>query len=263
MAERATFNELAFNQYATGDFGHRVYTDTGLPAAGAVRAWWCCTLHGLRCFPDVQTSAFRQRNNGLSYELPIDARLEMAAVSATAESSLAQDGTVRIKITKAGTEPGSLRIRKPEWSEGLTIRLNGSPANFPVEAGYAGTERIWSAGEELEVKYAMKLSSVPAGENRVAYSFGPWLLGAPASENLAYFNEMTTENKLVRGKEQARPTSAHSSGPFSVPIAATSCRYIAAEFPDQAATVELRAIAEQTGQPTTSWELRFLTGKPS
>ena len=67
-----------------------------------------------------------------------------------------------------------------------------------------GIERIWSAGDVVEVKYAMKLRSEPAGENRVAYSFGPWLLGAPASENLAYFNEMTTENKLVRGKEEAR-----------------------------------------------------------
>ena len=105
MAERATFNELAFNQYATGDFGHRVYTDTGLPAAGAVRAWWCCTLHGLRCFPDVQTSVFRQRKDGLSYELPLDGRIETAALSATAESSLAQNGTVRITITGAGSSP--------------------------------------------------------------------------------------------------------------------------------------------------------------
>lgn len=259
MAERATFNELAFNHYATGDFGHRVYTYTGLPAAGAVRAWWCCTLHGLRCFPDVQTSVFRQRKDGLSYELPIDGRIETAALSAAAESSLAQDGMVRIKITKAGDGMASLSIRVPEWAEGSAIRLNGSLANFPAEGGYVGIERTWSRGDVIGVKYAMKLRSAPAGENRVAYSFGPWLLGAPASENLAYFNEMTTENKLVRGKEEARPPSEHSLRPFSVPVAATTCRYIAAEFPDQAATVELRAIAEQTGQPTTSWELRFLT----
>ena len=108
MAERATFNELAFNQYATGDFGHRVYTDTGLPAAGAVRAWWCCTLHGLRCFPDVQTSVFRADNGGLHYDLPIDGRIETLTLSAVAESSLAQNGIVRIR-SQSGRRAGFAR----------------------------------------------------------------------------------------------------------------------------------------------------------
>jgi len=43
-----------------------------------------------------------------------------------------------------------------------------------------------------------------------------------------------------------------------VPVAATRFGYIPAEFPDQPGTVTLRALAEQTGQPTTSWEIRFL-----
>jgi DUF1680 family protein len=259
MAERAAFNELAFNQYASGDFGHRVYTDTGLPAAGAVRAWWCCTLHGLRCFPDLQASVFRVREDGLSYELPIDGQIETAALSAEAESSLARDGIARIRITKAGAEAGSLRIRIPEWAQGLAVRVNGSLANFAADSGYAGAAQIWRAGDVIEIKYAMTLRSTPSGENRISYSYGPWLLGAPASENLAYFNEMTTENKIVRGKEITREAGQHSSHAFSVQIAATGCPYVAAEFPDQPATVELRAIAEQTGQPTTSWEVRFLT----
>jgi len=258
MAERAVFNELAFNQYPTGDFGHRVYTDTGLPAAGAVRAWWCCTLHGLRCFPDVQASAFRNRNNGLDYDLPIDGRMETPALSATAESLLAENGTVRIKVTGAGNAPASLRIRIPEWADELAIRLNGSMGNFSPENGFAGIERTWATGDVVEVKYAMKLRSTPSGENRVSYSYGPWLLGAAASDNPAYFNEMQTANKLISGSEEAA-TARRPARPFAVPVAATSLRYVPAEYPDQPATVALRAIAEQAGQPTTSWELRFLT----
>ena len=73
-AERAVFNELRFNQFATGDFGHRVYTDTGLPGDGSARAWWCCTLHGLRAFPDIQGSVFRATKEGLWYDLPLDGR---------------------------------------------------------------------------------------------------------------------------------------------------------------------------------------------
>jgi hypothetical protein len=46
---------------------------------------------------------------------------------------------------------------------------------------------------------------------------------------------------------------------FAVPIARTAAHYIPAEFPDQPGIVTLHPIAEQTGQPSTSWELRFLT----
>jgi DUF1680 family protein len=68
MAERTTFNEFALNQFASGDFGHRVLTETGLTADGAARAWWCCTLHGLRCFPDIHSAAFRSKSDALFYE---------------------------------------------------------------------------------------------------------------------------------------------------------------------------------------------------
>ncbi|MFZ0747393.1 MAG: beta-L-arabinofuranosidase domain-containing protein, partial [Terracidiphilus sp.] len=180
MAERAVFNELAFNQFSTGDFGHRVFTETGLPAAGAVRAWWCCTLHGLRCFPDVQTSAFRILNKGLYYDLPIDGRMETAALSAVAESSLARNGTVQITITAAGNAPATLAIRKPGWAESVNIALKGPGRLLPLENGYAGAERTWAAGDVIEAKYNMKLNSEPSGNNRVAYSYGPWLLGVAA-----------------------------------------------------------------------------------
>jgi DUF1680 family protein len=259
MAERAVFNELAFNQFATGDFGHRLYSETGLPATGAVRAWWCCTLHGLRCFPDVHGSAFRWQDGGLWFDLPVDSRIETATLSAVSESSLAEDGTIRITITSADNSPASLHIRKPEWTSGVDIRLKGAAREFPSAEGYLRIERIWAAGDVIEVKYAMQLRSASSGDNRVAYTFGPWLLGAPASDNSAYFNELTVKNKLIPGSEQGLPAAKQPARPFTVPIAATEIGYIPAEYPDQPGKVKLRAVSEQSGQATTAWELRFLT----
>ena len=258
MAERAVFNELAFNQYASGDLGHRVFTDTGLPAAGAVRAWWC-TLHGLRCFPDVQSSAFRVNNGALWFDLPVDSAIESASLSAIAESTLAQDGSVRITIRAAKEAPATVNMRKPEWAEKVEIRLNGHAQEVLLENGYVAVERQWAAGDIVEIEYGMRLRSIPAGNNRVAYSFGPWLLGAPASQNPTYFNELTTANRLLAATEKGALIPPQPAHPFSVPVAANSFRYAPAEYPDQPATVVLRAIAEQSGQDTTSWELRFLT----
>ncbi len=263
LAERAIFNELAFNQFATGDFGHRLYSETGLPEEGAVRAWWCCTLHGLRCFPDIHTSAFRWQDGGLWFDLPVDSRIKTETFSAASESSLSRNGTIRIKVLATGKSPASIHVRKPEWSREVQIRFNGSVREFPLRDGFVDIERTWTAGDVMEVKYEMQLRAAPSGENRVAYTYGPWLLGAPAADNPEYFNELTVNNQLIPDTVRRLPTAKQPTGPFTVPIAATVVGYISAEFQDQPGTVVLRAVAEQTGQATTAWELRFLTRKES
>jgi len=256
-AERAIFNELSFNQFATGDFGHRVFTDTGFTAAGAARAWWCCSLHGLRTFPDIHASVFRGQPAGISYDLPLDASIHTPSLSAQAESTLAEDGKVRITITAAAAQPASLSIRKPQWAANPTVTLNGAIVNGYLDDSYIRIQRQWSPGDVVTVQYPMQLTTQPAGPDRIAYTYGPWLLGAPAADNPAYFNELTAGNRLRQGREAA--TQSQPARPFTVPIAATVIPCLPAEFPDQPGTVTLRAIAEQAGLPTTSWELRFLT----
>ena len=265
MAERTIFNELAFNQYATGDFGHRVYTETGLPADGAVRAWWCCTLHGLRVFPDIQGSAFRSHKGGVSFDLPIDGQIETASLSAKSESMLAHNGTIRITVLKADSAQTPILIRKPGWAENLEIQVNDTAADSTEEGAYRRIQRSWQSGDVLSVRYRMSLRPAPAANDRTAFSFGPWLLGAPASENPAYFNELTLENRLIDSSVSAdpKPAANASLSAFAVPLAATASSFIPAEYHDQPGTVTLRPIAEQTGQPSTSWELRFLTQSKS
>jgi len=263
MAERAAFNELAMNQFSTGDFGHRVLTDNGIAGDGAARAWWCCTLHGLRYFPDFQSSAFRADGEALCYDVPIDSDLAKAHVgsailAATAASSLARDAAVRLTITSASETLASLCVRRPEWAETLNVRINGKPCPSTSEGGYTRMHRKWRTGDVVTVNYAMSLESRPGGRKRVTFSHGPWLLGAPASANATYFNELTAENKLAVAKD---PTLAPSpTRPFTVPIAARTFPYAPAEFPNQPCTVTLRAVAEQTAEPPTQWELRFRSG---
>ena len=58
------------NQFATGDFGHGILSKNGIPETVNVRAWWCCTLHGLRAFSDLQNSAFRVSGNEAFFDFP-------------------------------------------------------------------------------------------------------------------------------------------------------------------------------------------------
>lgn len=261
MAERTLFNELSLNQFATGDFGHRVLTETGISGDGAARAWWCCTLHGLRYFPDAQSSAFRNEDSALSYDIPVDCHIvsRNAGMSAVASSSLARDGSVRITIQHAADAEESLRIRRPGWADSLTIRVNGSAADFNLAGGYAELHRRWQAGDVVTAHYGMSLKTISGDHNRTAFTFGPWLLGAPSADDPVYFNELTVENRLNLANDQAVSEKSTPNRAFTVPIAARTIRYTPAEFPDQKLRVTLRAVAEQTGIPTTAWEIRFLT----
>jgi DUF1680 family protein len=111
------------------------------------------------------------------FDLPVDSRMETATLSASATSSLAHDGTVKITISSAGEAPTSLRIRKPEWAQKLDLQLNGSAVQATAESGYSDIHRRWQSGDVLTVQYGMQLRSEPSGKGRMAYSYGPWLLG--------------------------------------------------------------------------------------
>lgn len=255
MAERAMLNELAFNQFQTGDFGHRVYTGTGLPAAGAVRAWWCCTLHGMRCFPAMAQSAFQLKGDRVRFDFPIDGFIQTPQFAAVSESRLEEEGVVQIRILRAQEGKMALAFRKPEWASQVNVKVEVQGLLMREDREYVVVERCWQAGDILEVHYGMEMRSEKDGD-RTSYRYGPWLLGAPASVNSNYFNELTTQNRLQRVTHRAATSLSQN---FNVPAAAATFCCVQAEFPDQPQQVELRAIAEQTGQAPTSWELRFLT----
>ena len=59
-AERAMFNEFAYNQFHTGDFGHHEFNEDGYSEHFA-HAWWCCTFHAMRAMVDLLENVFREQ----------------------------------------------------------------------------------------------------------------------------------------------------------------------------------------------------------
>lgn len=253
-AQNTYFNEFSMNQFATGDFGHARLDSTGVPETVNVRAWWCCTLHGLRAYADLHTAAFRILSEDIYFEFPIDSQIRTRAFSATAASALAETGTIRIDIQQANAIQ-RLIVLKPSWADNITITRNGNPVRS------LRAERL-SAGDVILVNYGMsqRVSSQisSAGETPgQSLHFGPWLLGASSRTNPEYFNELYQKN-LLDLKSASRQTRRADSI-FEVPQAETTVRYIPAEFPEQPTMVELRAVAEQTANQPVNWQLVFAT----
>jgi DUF1680 family protein len=265
-AELSLFNELSMNQFTTGDFGHRLIANTGVAGHNFGRAWWCCTLHGLRCFPDVLSSAFRLSDGVLSYDLPVDGRARGEGLAVSADSALGRDGSVRLQITSADGKTRTLAIRQPSWARDMEISVNGRKLDAPNRNGYRQLTRGWKAGDRVLVKYAMTTRTVRDPQSkRVALFHGPWLLGIDEAMNPYYFDEPSNENRLRLAAPAADGAVALDRAPvtgavkFAVPAARFTVTYLQGGYPMTPGKAVLRPVAEQTGTSTTTWEFWFRT----
>jgi DUF1680 family protein len=256
-AESVLFNEFAMNQFATGDFGHAVLYDDFTPEMVEVRAWWCCTLHGLRAFADVRDSVFRRDASGVNYLLPLDGAFHGPEGEFVAASTLATDGKARISVKRGGI--GALHIRSPRWATRVAIYRNGNQVDAPKIEGLRPSD-------EIIIHYQMNLrpenaDTVQSRPGRKALYFGPWLLGASSHDQPEYFNELFADNLVVVGNRRAEYIG-HPL-PFGVPVAANVCACTPAEFPAQPMKVNLRAVAEQTGYEPARWQTAFIVSENS
>ncbi len=270
-AGRTLFNEFAINQFGTGDFGHRALAPTGVRVGatearggGSARAWWCCTLHGLRAFPEIFRHVWRDGGEGLCYDLPLEGEGRGKALHVTAASALEQDASVTLEVTRAGGASSPLFIRLPEWAAQVEIESPGGAAEIQLRDGWYRVVRPWQEGDRLQLRYAMRTRAERGGAGRVALFHGPWLLGVAEATDPFFFDEPHTLNRLLVPAAAAgtvRLTPARSGvHPFAVPVARFEVQYLPGGYPVQQSAAVLRPVSEQTGLRTCDWEYWFLTG---
>ncbi len=270
-AELTLFNEFFFNQFHTGDFGHHVLTDEGIGAWSA-RAWWCCTLHGLRAFPEISRAAFRSEPARLCYDLPVDGQGNIPGLTLQADSTLAQDASATLRVTKADGAGHPLRLRQPVWASALELTLNGQPLASVAQTGAVEVRRRWQVGEKLTVHYVLRTRLLPHPEDasRVAILRGPWFLGVNVQDAPTYFDEPPENARVllpapdVAGDLPLKSVVAVVPKPirFTAPAAYLALPYRPGGYPIQPQTVVLRPIAEHTAvADATRWALWFRPGK--
>ena len=266
-AELTLFNEFFFNQFHTGDFGHHILTDDGIGVWSA-RAWWCCTLHGLRAFPQVFQAAFRSEPARLCYDLPVDGEGAAPGLTVRADSSLAEDASVALLVTKADGVEHALGIRQPVWASALKITINGKALEGVAQVGAVEVRRRWQSGDKLMVRYVMRTRLLPHPQDasRVAVLRGPWFLGVNAQNAPTFFDEPLEKNLVLlpasssAGDLPLKPVADVRAQPvrFTAPAAHLTLPYLPGGYPVQPQTVVLRPIAEQTAiTDATRWVLWF------
>lgn len=271
-AERTLFNEFAMNQFDTGDFGHRVISRTGSPiggneeGGGTARAWWCCTLHGLRAFSEVRARVFRLVGDALAYDLPLEGRGAAGGFEMEAESQLEHAASITLTVKKAGTFSTPLLIREPSWAYGVEILYNGLRLATLNRDGYHRLSQHWKPGDQVQLKYILRSRYEREPDSgRAAVWHGPWLLGVAEAANPFFFDEPHQSNRLdlkplPRGELDLEPDCTPSPNPFQVPQARFLVRYWPGGYGLAPDFATLRPVAEQTGFRSSAWEYWFRMG---
>jgi len=275
-AEHAVFNEFALNQFSTGDFGHRTLSALGAGGAvthapkggatnqnfsavsiayGQARAWWCCTFHGLRAFPDIMDAVFHADGNALFYDLPLGGRGRIDGLAVKADSTLGSDATCRLEAVEADGREHAVAVRCPPWSDAPQLTVNGAGA-AEREGAWLTIRRAWRKGDVVTVRYPLRTRTVknPSNPAVVGFARGPWMLGVEPDGSAAFFDEPMTKNVIRVAGLPDRPELASapkvapgSAGDFAVPAARAGLLFVPGGYPMQPQTALLRPLAEQTG----------------
>lgn len=96
----------------------------------------------------------------------------------TQETAYPESDTVRLTVNKASDAEAGIKIRVPEWTEGMTVSVNGEPYEFSSENGYLQIKRTWNQGDVVEISIPMSLELYVSrgNEHQVAFKYGAILL---------------------------------------------------------------------------------------
>jgi hypothetical protein len=271
--ERCLLNHLYANQFYTGDFGHRVVFKNGFrPSEQTGMAWWCCTMHGLRAFKDVQDVIITRKGDTVSVNLFLDGtwsdgdvRLRLRE-SHSVSANTVDDG-FQVQVERVPDEPFVLAVRQPDWSEPLEIKINQQPLNpSEKEAHYYRIRRRWKAGDRLDIAFdyrvrletrdrvSLAVSELGAEAIEAVLFYGPYLMAVHEADDPLFFRRpwmFAGRNASIIRLPSAFSTARLEAGPLPTELASfcpIQCRfqYTHGGWPNTN-QVTLRPMSRQTG----------------
>ncbi|WP_246269525.1 beta-L-arabinofuranosidase domain-containing protein [Chitinophaga oryzae] len=230
VMERTLYNGLLSGVSLSGD---RFFYPNPLASMGQYQrsAWFgcaCCISNMTRFLPSMPGYIYGQNGNDLYVNLFVgntaDITLPAGKVTVTQQTNYPWDGKTDIAILPSGAAAFALHIRIPGWAANrpipgdlyfdapgtqqkkISILLNGQPAQYRMEKGYAVMERTWKAGDKISLDFPMDVqklmadSMVEADKKRFALQRGPlvYCLEGPDNKDGAVQNIVVDKNAAVK-----------------------------------------------------------------
>jgi len=230
-AESCLWNAFYLNQFRSGDFGHHVCSGPGVkPTDNLARAWWCCTMHGYRAFPDllggVVTGTGQEIRVNLYEEVDWSDGANVLKLRRAPRGARPGEWRFSIDVNQAAIRSAVFALRLPRWADEVGVLVNGQPVAIQSQEGYGKIERAWRPGDRIELRLGCRLvfrredgTTFPAEQLtakpvQASLMLGPWLMGVDSVREPLFFGEPWQGNVVHLGKSAAvTPLSADSADP--------------------------------------------------
>lgn len=100
-------------------------------------------------------------------------------VSLVEETAYPFRGDIRIRVSPAHPLHFPLRLRIPAWAAGATLTVNGKPEPAPQPGTFAALNRLWTAGDVVELTVPLQPRTVPGFNESVSIERGPLVFSLP------------------------------------------------------------------------------------
>lgn len=204
--ERALYNHILGQQDPAS--GMVAYFLPLLPGAHKVyststQSFWCCVGTGFENHTKYGEGIYYHKDANLFVNLFIPSTLNWKekGVVLRQETIFPADDKVRFIINRSNGNSWTLQLRYPAWSSNVQVRVNGKSVKVEqIPSSYIKIERVWRAGDTVEVTYPMSLHLARTNDNSnmAAVMYGPLVLaGAMGTEGMkdpAPFSDPTQYN---------------------------------------------------------------------
>ncbi|HVB02262.1 MAG TPA: beta-L-arabinofuranosidase domain-containing protein [Chitinophagaceae bacterium] len=234
VLEKTLYNGLLSGVSLDGDHffysnAMEVREDFHHPDLEPARSPWfpcsCCPTNIVRLIPAIPGLVYAQGNGGIyvnlfagstaSFKLP-----DHDDVQLIQRTNYPWDGQVKIAVNPRGPRTFPLFIRIPGWlgkhpvdgnlysfldsaSSPMVLKINGSPARYRMEKGYAVLDRNWEKGDSVELDMPMHIRRVITNDrvvndrNQVALQRGPIVYCAEWKDNQGRTSNLILPDKAA------------------------------------------------------------------
>jgi DUF1680 family protein len=182
--ERTHLNHIMAHQHPrTGRFVYFMPLSSGARRTYSTEedSFWCCVGSGLESHSKHGDSVWWHDAETLYVGLFVASRLDWREKGVRMALETRYPFDERITVTVQDPGPfRSIAMRLPGWCASPQLKINGRPARFETQAGYAVVTREWRAGDAITLTLPMTLRSeaTPDDPNVAAFVHGPVVLAA-------------------------------------------------------------------------------------
>ncbi|MBR1505596.1 MAG: glycoside hydrolase family 127 protein [Prevotella sp.] len=141
---------------------------------------WCCVGTGLENPARYGEMVYAHVGKDLIVNLFVPSVLTWDDMVVRQENRFPQEPSTELTLQLKRARQMKLRIRKPSWTEGMTVTVNGQLVKTADEDGCLVVSRKWQDGDRVRVDMPMHLTAMTTPDGKPQYSFlyGPVVLAA-------------------------------------------------------------------------------------